>query len=66
VGFGYRPHDRQPQARSARGAITRHVGPMEAVEDALTLIDGDARPIVFHEKAYASAGCPLDTHAHQP
>ena len=66
VGLGDRAHDREPQTRSARGAVARRVGAVEAIEDALALLGGNARPVVFDEEPDPSRRAGLDAHAHEP
>jgi hypothetical protein len=51
VGLRDRTHDRESQARSAGDTVARDIGAMETVENALALVDGDARAIVFHEES---------------
>jgi hypothetical protein len=60
VCVGDRAHDRQPQSCPARGAVTGCVGAVEAIEDALTLVCGDARPVVFDDESQVICALTLD------
>src|SRR5690348_14641563 len=51
VSFGDRVHDRQPQARSADGAV--YVRAVETVEDARPRVRRDARAVVAHPELRA-------------
>ena len=65
MGVGDRAYDREPEPRPGAGAGARRLGTMEAVEDELALLDGNARAVVLDDEADAVAGSALDAHAHQ-
>ena len=65
MGVGDRAYDREPEPRPGAGAGARRLGTMEAVEDELALLDGNARAVVLDDEADAVAGSALDAHTHQ-
>ena len=67
VRVGDRAHDRQPQARPAGCAVARGVGAVEAVEDALALVERECpAPSSSTRKRTRSPPSALHAHAHQP
>lgn len=66
MGLDDRTHDRQTQTCSARCAVARGVGALEAIKRALALVGGNTRAVVLDEESYALVRGRLNAHAHQP
>src|SRR3984957_10851759 len=66
MGMGDRADYREPEAGPAGGAVAGRVGAVEAVEDQLALIGGNAGTVVRHDETHTIALDRGDIEADEP